>query len=398
MLAPTLLGWCAGLVGTSFAAPLSPDALVRAALRADPHVVAAEARLSAARGALAEARGPRFNPTLSGAASLTSDQLALELVQPMSPVEGGHRAQAAQAALRAAELDLARARLEAAAEARILLAQAAVAVSVEALSEELLDDARARRDLAERRVEAGEWPALEARLARLELASAAEAAIRARQEADAARVRIAGLLPEAGGEGLVLPEDPRAAVPAPTRSVGDRLDVSAASARVQAADATARAARAGARTALDLGAFAERDGGAWSVGPSLSLTVPLWHAHPAERASAAADLAEASAALTRIEAEARAEQRLTGAARADADLAEQALGPDALKDASEALRAVEAAVRSGELDRSTASLLRAEIRAGASSALALRGAVAEAHVRALLANDDPALLPAEVSP
>ena len=397
MSASTLLGWWLGLVSTSAASPLTPDALVRAALDRDLQVVAARAELTEARGALAQERGPRANPTVSGAASLSSDLIDLDLSQPLSPLQGLALARAAEAEVHAAELRLQRARLEAAANARALLAEAIAAEEVARLSEATLAEATRRRMLAEQRTAAGEQSLLEARLARLEQASAAEAAVRARREANQARVRLAALLPE--GTEIELPDDPLVVVPATARGASDRLDLAAASAELEAAQARLDAARASALPGFELGAFAERDGGQWDAGPSLSLTVPIWHRDPADRAMAAGDHAVAEAALAQTAAVAGAERALTEEARDTADQTLAAVGAELSEDPAAALADLDAAVAAGELDSSTAALLRAQIRAGAAAALALRLEVAHAHLDALLANDDPALLEgSEVTP
>ncbi|MEQ1507671.1 MAG: TolC family protein, partial [Myxococcota bacterium] len=135
---------------------------------------------------------------------------------------------------------------------------------------------------------------------------------------------------------------------------------------------------------VDLGA----DG---AVGPYVAWSVPLFGRNQGGVARAEADLAVARAEADQAERVVTADQTTADrlAAAADADLGR--LG-DTDADARAALAAIESGVSSGELDLSTAVLLRADVLDGWTAALEVRVATAHARVARLLAHDDPSLL------
>lgn len=397
MLTVLLGTWLAVLAWASpaWAAPLTPDDVVRSALERDPSYLSALAAVTAARGDLRAATFLRENPTLSGEYSLTSDQAAASFGQPVSLTGEGLAARAAASKrLEAAELAAHRAALVSATEARSALADAIAAEARADIAAEALDEATARRKAIEARVTAGDAAPLDARLARLLEGRAAEAFVSARSEVLAARVALARLVPDA--RYAELPDDPLVVVPEPAGASSERSDLLAAERRAEAARADRRAARAATLPTVTVGAFVERDEGVLSAGPSVGLTLPLWHGNPAGVGSAdgAATVADAEAAALR--AAVSAEQAGSAQARrlADDALARVAVSP--AEDGRAALDAVTDAQARGELDATTATLLRAEILDAWSSSVGLRRAVAEARLTSLLADEDAALLPPDL--
>ena len=392
-----LFGACVAMLAwasPTLASPLAPDDVVRAALAHDPSYRAALADVVAARGALRAATFLRENPTLSADFSLTSDLASGAFAQPISLTGEGLAARSAAAAqLEAARQTARRAAFVTATDARRALATAIAAESRATIASQAFDQSTARRVAIEARVRAGDASPLDGRLARLEEGQAAEVFVSARSEARAARVALARFLPDAGT--VELPGDPLLVAPEALGG-GARSDLRAAQRRVDAARATQVAARAAILPALSVGAFVERDDGVTSVGPSIGLTVPLWKRNPAgiaaaERASAIADAEASSLAAVTSAEQAGGTEALRAA---DGALARIAVAP--AEDGRAALDAIAEAQARGELDPATATLLRIEILDAWTASVALRLAVADARLTALLANEDAALLPPEL--
>lgn len=389
--------WLAVLAWASpaSAAPLTSDDVVRSALAHDPSYLSAVADIAAARGELRAATFLRENPTLSGEYSLTSDQAAASVEQPISLTgEGLAARRAAAGRLESAKLEARRAALVTAAEARRALADAIAAEQRARIAGEALDEATAHRRAIEARVSAGDASVLDGRLARLEEGRAAEAFVSARSEALAARVALARFVPEAAD--AELPDDPLVAAPAPLGGEGTRSDLAAAEARAEAARAERRAARAATLPAITVGAFVERDEGVLSAGPSVGLTLPLWHGNPAGIGAADAAEATASAEAAALRAGIAAEKTGSADVRrlADDALARQSVSPT--EDGRAALAALSDAQARGEYDAATVTLLRAEVLDAWSASVDLRRAVAAARLDALLATEDAALLPPDL--
>lgn len=399
-MSPLLLGaWLAVSAGAlpARAEPLSSDDVVRSALQHDPAYLSALASVGAARGELRASSFLRENPSVSGELSLTSDRLGAEIAQPLSITgEGLAARQAASQRHDAAELDAHHAALVSAAAARGAFADAIATEARAAIAAQALEQASARRQAIEARVAAGDAAPLDARLARLLEGQSAAALVSARSEALAARVGLARFVPDAVA--AELPDDPMVTAPAPTGVAGERADLDAAEQRVRAAAADRRAARAAVLPALSVGAFVERDGDVLSAGPSVGLTLPLWHGNPA-------GIGAADAAVATTSAEAAALRATVATERAGADavrrLADDALGRLSVPpgdDARAALAALDDAQARGELDLGTVTLLRAEVLDAWSASVDLRRAVAAARIHALLVTGDPALLPPELHP
>ncbi|MES2644234.1 MAG: TolC family protein [Myxococcota bacterium] len=385
--------------GTATAAPLSPDDAVRAALRHDPTLARAEADLLAAQGALRAASGPRHNPHVE--ARVAAAYVELEAVQPLSVTgEGFAAARSARGERDAAASDLRRARLEAAARARLAWADAAVASGRAQLAAQALDLATHLREATGARVDAGEAPALDLRLARLEAAHAAANHLQAQAaaiQALRALAEITGFGPDtfdAGADPLVAAPAFEAAGPKETTgSTPDRSDVIAADRRVDAARAAVARERAAILPAVELGAFYERDGDVAQVGPIVGVEVPLWQHNRGGVTAARGELlvAERAAEATRARAET---ERLTSERRyATLDATSAALGDGLGAEASAALSSIEAGYRAGELDLLQTVLLRAEVVDGLGAYLDARGAIAAARIDFLLTSESDALIP-----
>ena len=345
-------------------APLAPAdaaALSLAAVQArvpdcHPDVLAARAGLG---GAVADVQvaGQRPNPQLtlgagsvgrelgSGALwdktfdhSVRLDQLIERGGKP------GLRQGSAQAALQAANADLAEASRRAvqavshahldlwSAQGRVTQLTAAAALGVESLR------------AMDRRVQAGDAPALDATRLRLDDARLQADLRQARADVIDFQHALAWLIgaPDQAGHMLALLPDagrwtaPTADAADPTHGASRRADVVAAQARVAAAE-LARDLAAAARTRdVSVGVQFDR----WPTSPangsgtgntlSLSLSVPLFvrHGYEGERARAEADLAAARVALVRAESNAaselaRAESRAVAASDRRKLVAEQ---------------------------------------------------------------------------
>ena len=159
--------------GAAFAASLSPDEVVRAALAQDPALARAEAEVTAAEGALRAATGLRHDPTLEARLGFGLTQHEVSLSQPFSfSGEGRAAAQAARAGLEAAEAERAQRRLEVAAAARLGMIEVIDAQAEVARAKEAVVLTQRIRAQVERRLASGDVGELEVHLARLEEAAA----------------------------------------------------------------------------------------------------------------------------------------------------------------------------------------------------------------------------------
>ena len=374
------------LCSAALAAPLSPEEAVSAALRADPAVIAADGAVGAAEGARADATFLRHNPTLGVSASTDGSLMEASLEQPLSLTgEGLAEARSARAALEAARAEADRARLVAAAEARLAWIRAAEAQARLGMAESGLRALARHREAVEARVAEGNSPGIDLRLARLDEAAAAGEVLAARRDARAARAELAARTGIAGAEAE---GDPLLAAPA-SWTAGDRADLVAAGSRIEAAEAALSAERAATLPALGLGAFLERDDGISRFGPALTVELPLWAWNSGGRAEAQRDLSVARAESASLEARIEAEQAATG----DEDLLAH-LGATPSEDAEAVLAAVDAAWQAGAIDAMEASLLRARALEAQRAWIAARAALAEARITAALAAGSPDLLPA----
>lgn len=398
------------LLGVALAAPVPVEGVVAAALLHDPALAQAEAALVAAQGARKAERGLlRIDPTVEARLGFGLAQHELSFTQPVSlSGEGLAAVQAADAALRAAEADRDRRRLVVAADARRRLIRAIAADAALARAHEVLRLNADLRAAAEQRLGAGDAAELEVHLARLEEAAAAAEVGAALQRALATREDLAattGLAPD-----LELPADPMRAAPE-AAAAGPRGDRASAAAAVERADADLRRARAASLPPVEIGAWAQvqnvsaapgpdgvaldpwswSENAAWTVGPKLSLTLPVWSANRAGVARAEGDQGRARSELAAVESRIAAEQA-GGALRRQAVAAlAQAAEPTA--EAQAALSGVDAALAAGELSVREATLLRARVLDTWGRAANARAQAAELTVELALNEAWTTLLP-----
>jgi outer membrane protein TolC len=407
-----IVSLCALLFGSAAGAadaPIVVDEVIRAGIARAPALRAADADVARAEGALRAAAGLRYDPSVDVRVGFGLQQHELAINQPISlSGEGVAAVAAARAGLRAAEASRDRARLEAAAGARLALIRAIAAEAEAARAAEVLALATTLRDAADQRLAAGEANALDAHMARLEASAAAAELARARRAAVEAREALAAL---AGVDAAVaLPEDPMVAAP-PAGVAAPRADLAAAQAARAAAVARLGEARAAALPPVTLGVWAQvqnvgvvpgvggvtldpwswSENAAWTVGPSLSMTLPVWNGNQAGVAAAAADRDEATA--VGAAAEARVAAEAGGAAGRRAILAALDDGDPPGGEARAALAAIDAASRAGERSPAEAALLRARVLDAWGRAAQIRAEVAEVAVELALSESWATLVP-----
>jgi len=374
------------------AGPLSADDVVRMALSRHPLVAEASAEVTAAEGGVRAATFLRENPSLSVRVGADKTTREAELAQPLSLTgEGIFARQAATARLAAAEAGLGRARLVAAAEARHLWIAAVVAVEERELTRGALDLAIRRCAAVEARAVAGDVPDLDARLARLGRARAAQDYLVARREEAAVLTELGAWIGRTVSA-AELEADPRDGAPSATGDAPERSDVLAAQHRLDASLAELKVERAAVLPRVELGAFSEQGEGERALGPSLSMTLPVWQQNAEGRARLRGEVAIAQADLDRTRARAAAEGIATAAVATDAVELLSTLGPDLAADADAALASVEAGFSAGEIDLTTLLFLQDEILSSRHAFVAACAASADAAVAHLLAVEDATLL------
>jgi cobalt-zinc-cadmium efflux system outer membrane protein len=401
-----ILSW---LLGVALAAPITVDEVVRAALAHDPLLSAAEAEVTAAEGERRAATGLRHDPTLEARLGFGLPQHEVSLTQRVSlSGEGIAAVRAADAGLRAAEAERDQVRLVVAAEARRRLIAAVSADAQLERTREVLRLVADLREAGEARLVSGEVAELEVHLARLEEAAAAADVATARRVALAAREDLAAVT------GLTfdveLPGDPMTAAP-PPGAVGVRGDAVRAAAEVERADAALRRERAAALPPVAIGVWAQvqniatspspsgvdvapwswSENAAWTVGPTLSLTLPVWNGNRAGVARAVGDQDIARSELAAVEARIAAEQAGSARRRESIEVVGEAADPSS--EARAALAGVEAALSAGEIGQADATLLRARILDVWGRAAVARAEAAELTVDLALAEAWTTLLP-----
>lgn len=379
-------------LGVAFAAALSPDNAVAAALASNPDVARAEAALLAAKGAARQSGFLRENPVVDVGYGLVGDKVDVSVGQPLSLTgEGMADHKSARARVAAAEAGVTRTRLEVAAETRDAYIAAVVAEQDVGLAQQAFDLATRQLAATESRVRAGELADLDLRLARLDQAGAARELLAARAVEAEALSALATLVQQPiNGSDLVT--DPLLAAPEPHAAVEtERSDVRAARLSLEAAEAAVARERAAALPPVTLGGFYEQDGRNVVAGPTLGVTLPLWHQNQAGVSEAQGEAGVARAELDATTARASAEQRTATNAH-DSAVATMATVPATPDDAIAALASIEAGARSGELDLLTTILLRDEVVSGQQALSGARGDLARARIHLLLATEDEALV------
>jgi outer membrane protein, heavy metal efflux system len=372
---------------------LTADAAVRMGLARSPALSRARARTTALDGEVRATRLFREEPRVQARWAAVGDVHNVAVSQPVS-VTGAGRAdhRRALSARDAARADLARIRLELAVEIRTRWIDAVTARARVRLLHEALEVARRARRGAADRLARGDGTRLDADLAVL-----ATVEVRARwMEAVRAEAHaIAQLASRVGRpvDAIRLPGDPLDGAPPPpaeASGAAERADVLAARHVADAAEQELARARADALPPLRLGAFYEEEGPELRIGPTVQLTLPVWHRSADARAAAHAGVEASRAALDATVDRASAERaaHLEALARLESEGTDDAV--PARADA--ALRAIEAGARRGALDLRAATRLRQAVVEGQLAWLEGRRTLALARLDAALATDDPALI------
>lgn len=323
-----------------------PEALARATATA-PLLKAARAGVDAERGRLDQAR-LRPNPELSVDVEnfagsrpfrgLDGAELTASVQQPIEL--GGKRAarvDAGQAALEAATLRAAQARLDLEQAVRRAHAEAAAAQEVLALARSESEAAAELFRTVSKLVEAGREPPLRQARAQVERSTAEARRLGAEREFEAAKRRLAALT---GDESAFFLVD-TSALYQPPRSTGDRaaVDVAVAQRDLVRARAEVRVERA-ARTPdprLTAGIRRLRAEEATAVVAGLAIPFPLFNGNRGAVRAAAAEAVRAEAALAQAEIDARVRAANAIAAYDTAQAQAEALSTGAVPAAEEAV-------------------------------------------------------------
>jgi|GEM_PF-1814625 len=375
--------------------PLLPSAVVTAAVRIHPAVLAAQVELAHAQGEATQLRLFLHNPQVAASTSVDGRRTSGSASQPLSLTgEGIAARKAAVARVDAARFQLQRARLEAAAACRRAYADAVVRSRQVDIAVEGRGLATQLRDAVARQLEVGEASTLDLRLAELALVQASARLLEARRmEADALRqlAGLSGLMVD----GSELVTDPRevVSVGAPDGSMqGQRSDLLAQQSTVRQATALRTRQRASTLAPVGVGVAMNVEDGERFVGPTLQATLPLFDRNQAGRQSAEAGLEQAHSTEASLRALVLTEQ-ITARTRVAEALDLEASGlKHPLEEARAALSSIDTGYRAGEIDLPSAILLQKEVLAGESAALDLLGGIAQARVDLLLAHDDARLL------
>jgi len=396
LLGGTIAAWLLALpFGAALAdtVALSPDAAADAAAHLHPAVLAAERGLLRARGQAADTAVLVRNPTVSGGLSLDGARAGVSAVQPLSFTgEGPAARDAADAQVSASELRLKRARLAAAAEARVAYVDAVVRSGQVEIAHKNVALAGRLRDAVELQHSAGEASLLDVRLARLAQVQAGARLLQAR-ESEVESLRALATLVGQPVDADALTDEPQAAAPEPG-AVTDvpRSDVQAARALLNVAEAELVRQRRSSLPPIGVGASLEVEDGQSFIGPTVSVTLPVFNRNHSGRGDATGQVHQAQGAERAVVARAQTERRTARRRVDEAQALEGGMPVDPSSDATAALESIEAGYLAGELDLPSTVLLQREVLAGESAVLTLSGGVARARIDLLLATDDPRLL------
>jgi hypothetical protein len=144
-------------------------------------------------------------------------------------------------------------------------------------------------------------------------------------------------------------------------------------------------------TGVDIAPWSWSENAAWTVGPTLSLTLPVWNGNRAGVARAVGDQDLARSELAAVQARIAAEQAGSARRRESIEVVGAAADPSA--EARAALAGVEAALSAGEIGQADATLLRARILDVWGRAAVARAEAAELTVDLALAEAWTTMLP-----
>jgi cobalt-zinc-cadmium efflux system outer membrane protein len=330
----------ADLTGSLLAEPLTAETATRVALVNNRELQATFARVGIATADAVQAATPR-NPVVDAAMKIPLEGggvnldfgLAFEFVDLLFlPARG--RVAAAEA--EAVKLRVTGEVLALAARTRIAFLGVQAAARQAELADEALTVARAEADAAQVLRDAGNVTAGRVAQARETLAGASLARTRADAALVAARERLnlaMGVTEDGWTAAGGIPDAPADAPPADLerRALAASIDVAAARQDLLAAGERNGLARRSALVAAgEAGAVAERNEGAWEVGPSLAVPLPLFDLGGARTTRARAQVQQAedryAASRVRVLSAAREAGAALARARTDAALsAEMAL-------------------------------------------------------------------------
>lgn len=348
------------------------DALIDGARKVDPELVSLEAQRDAARIRRSQAGSlVARNPTLdvaAGARAGTTRTLELEvgLSQELElSGQRGARIDARDAELAALEAAIIRERARVDAEVRIAHARLLRSRARVLLEEQAQKNAELALKTANERQRAGAGTLLERNAARLQLAGAQREVLNARAARFAAAAQLALLAGVSEEQVAALHgslTDASAAWMTPPAAAGNETAPAVATARAQLAVARAeeRGARADAFPAIAVGARYAREEDANIVLGTLEVPLPLFSRNQGERATTAARVRGAEAALARAE---RAIAPSTTAARERYEAARAAVelfDTATLKAASENLELGTQAYAAGKLSFPELLLVRGD--------------------------------------
>lgn len=282
-LAVALALACASLPAAGSPAPLTLEAAVDLALRANPQLRAAASEVAAQEGSLAQA-GALPNPELELLREGRQRESRTLTATVSIPIElGGKRAARVDAArqgraLAAIALDAERSRVRA--DTTAAFHEALAAAERERLAQELVALAGRALDAAVRRVDAGQLSPVEQTRARVAQGGARIEALQAARELEAARIRLAAMWSgDARGLQLVAPAQATPPQPAPLERLLDRLDATPslrhARAQVDQRQALARLEQARRMPDVNVVVGAQREGPDTRNRAVLGLSVPL---------------------------------------------------------------------------------------------------------------------------
>ncbi len=342
----------AGLARVAWEDGLTLDEAVAVAMRKNPALMAARERHGIAQALHTQAGVYPFNPEVSvGGASDAAFRdhgesgLAAELAQTFETGgQRGHRRAVAEAEGRRIGwevLDVERTTRE---ELVSTFYRVLVLERKADLVDQALELARKLEEISEKRVKAGDLPALEANVSKIEVQRALKARTEARTALRRERFALCRLLGEPPREDVKLVGDIAAAEPGPggdlaVRALESRPDVLAARAAVESAERSVGLARSQRAPDVMLSAQYERERSvddevadvAEFFGGALTVPLPLWNRQQGEIAQAGAEAAVARALVASIERDviaqvASADERLR-LAREIVDLYEKDLIP-----------------------------------------------------------------------
>lgn len=307
-----------------FSEPLTAESAVRIALLQSPHLQRTFESLGVARAEFVQA-GLLANPQASGSLRFPMSgsgglNAGIDVVQSLlSLFTLPARKRVAREHLEAVKLRVAAAALDLAAQTRQAFWNAQAAAAILHVHTDIATAADAAAELAQRVAAAGNMSELELAAVEAEAQQAHVDLLQSRGEAKRRREALTRAMGASGGQVGWTMSDLLSAVPdaeppleALQAKALERLEVQSArrelASRARASDS---ASRARLFETLDVGASAERElDGTWVLGPSLSLSIPLFDGGQGRTARAEAEYLEALHALQALVVDVLSEVRV----------------------------------------------------------------------------------------